>query len=685
MHSSLADQCITGAGVADSNMVPDRPTPDDIPGATDNLGAPEALPTPTTLPESPADSSENMADQCIVCLEDLNAVSEPNAHEVSNGKEAAVPISNTLSKQPAVFSNQLEIAVIKPCGHCLHDDCLREWTQKANSCPFCRQIFNLVEVLDRVGGTVLSEYEVENKKQVASTDFDPGWMEEAEEEEEVSICPICSGSDNEDVLLLCDACNAPYHTYCVGLSSVPSGQWFCMECQDDGTEARALEMRSLMPPTRGVRTQEGARRNRRRIREDHWVGAWSRFSNRVQDVMGIDLDFEDEEDSNMVTYRQLQRRTSSRAREFEQWQQRVNIATRQGGQGARRVFQAVAPPIRTRSPPTPVETREETLAWGAFDRSREMDGGAPRASRKRKSRSGRTSATASPIEGSSTAHREPERKLKRPRTRRVLEGEPSSSRQPSRPQTRPASRVSPNRPTSRNGDGPSFLTSLLREVERSDDDTSRPLFSGMSGSDGHRVTSPSIEHSSPAASPTSSTAHTPRALSTTPPPQLAKRHASPRPMTSHVDPVYPKPDYSPNRSPGEPSREMQRPISPSTEIRQPRPRRQKSRPLALARSPETSPARKTMSAEVKDGINRIVKYALTPHWKSGGLTKEQYVDINRDVSRKLYEIVADKDLSAEKEHWEMVATNEVAKAVQAVKLDKVATNEVANAVQAVRT
>jgi hypothetical protein len=495
-------------------------------------------------------------------------------------------------------------------------------------------------------------------------------MEDVEEEEDISVCPICSGSDNEDVLLLCDACNAPYHTYCVGLSAVPNGQWFCMECQDDGTEARALEMSDAVPPTRGVRTQEGVRRNRRRMREDHWVGAWSIFSNRVQDVMGIDLDFEDEEDSNMITYRQLQRRTSSRAREFQEWQQRVNIAARQGGQGARAVFQAVAPPIRPRSPPTPVETREESLAWGAFERAKEMDG-VPR-TRKRKSRSARTSATASPIEGSSETPREPERKLKRPRTRRVLEGEASSSssnRQSTRPPVQHVSRVSPNtRPDSRGGSaGPSFLSSLLREVERSDEETSRSVFSGATISGSHRVTSPSIEHSSPAASPTPSSSHTPRALSITPPPHLAKRHASPRPMTSHVDPVYPRADYSPNRSPGEPAREVKRPTSPTTDIRQPRPRRQKPRALAIAPSPETSPVRKTMSAEAKDSINRIVKYALAPHWKSAEITKEQYADINRDVSRKLYEIVADQDISAERERWEKMAMNEVANAVQAVR------------------
>jgi hypothetical protein len=34
----------------------------------------------------------------------------------------------------------------------LHDACLREWTDQANSCPICRQIFHSVTVYDKVGG-----------------------------------------------------------------------------------------------------------------------------------------------------------------------------------------------------------------------------------------------------------------------------------------------------------------------------------------------------------------------------------------------------------------------------------------------------------------------------------------------------------------------------------------------------
>ncbi len=45
-----------------------------------------------------------------------------------------------------------DVALIKVCGHLLHDSRLKEWTEKANSCPICRQVFHLVHVYDKIGG-----------------------------------------------------------------------------------------------------------------------------------------------------------------------------------------------------------------------------------------------------------------------------------------------------------------------------------------------------------------------------------------------------------------------------------------------------------------------------------------------------------------------------------------------------
>ena len=94
-----------------------------------------------------------MADQCIVCLEDLDAVPDALIHDdLRDAGGVAEPFQELATTHPGNPDNQLPIALIKPCNHVLHDECLREWSQKANSCPICRQAFNLVEVLDKVGG-----------------------------------------------------------------------------------------------------------------------------------------------------------------------------------------------------------------------------------------------------------------------------------------------------------------------------------------------------------------------------------------------------------------------------------------------------------------------------------------------------------------------------------------------------
>lgn len=105
-----------------------------------------------------------MADQCIVCLEPLDVVATPLApaeqelqkalrdqHErlVREDPDALSKINQTNTSEPA---NPSHVAEISACGHTLHDECLRGWSEKANSCPICRQTFNVVTVFEKVGG-----------------------------------------------------------------------------------------------------------------------------------------------------------------------------------------------------------------------------------------------------------------------------------------------------------------------------------------------------------------------------------------------------------------------------------------------------------------------------------------------------------------------------------------------------
>jgi hypothetical protein len=99
-----------------------------------------------------------------------------------------------------------------------------------------------------------------------------------------------------------------------------------------------------------------------------------------------------------------------------------------------------------------------------------------------------------------------------------------------------------------------------------------------------------------------------------------------------VEPIYPPADYSPT----------------------PRPE-------------ESSPTRANLSAEAKEGINKIVRKALEPHYKKpDGITKEQYATVNRLVSRMLYEKISDPDSMDDEQRsaWQKVAADEVTRAVE---------------------
>lgn len=103
-----------------------------------------------------------MPDTCIVCLGDLGdgASEPPSLRSVVdalpprpvNSDEAPVLEVVVKSPQMDLDPDSGKIAHLLPCGHNLHDDCLKPWVERANSCPICRQNFNMVELTHTVGG-----------------------------------------------------------------------------------------------------------------------------------------------------------------------------------------------------------------------------------------------------------------------------------------------------------------------------------------------------------------------------------------------------------------------------------------------------------------------------------------------------------------------------------------------------
>lgn len=520
-------------------------------------------------------------------------------------------------------------------------------------------------------GPVISTYPVDDRTQVA--DIDPSMLiEELDDDSDTQPCPVCDEDDNEDVLLLCDGCDVGYHTYCVGLDSVPVGHWFCESC----AMQRAIE--SVCPPTRPTprshntaeRRTRGQRR-RLRSRNEMTSSNWARVWQSVWDRLNIDLDFPFDDGLTASQMRRAQRNDATQRRDFREWERRFQVAERQGGTNRFRDAASALldlHAVRERPEPPKVESQEEIRAWNAFEKAKDIETQPSPSKRKRKS------ATTSPSDAVLPAA--PERQLKRPRTRRaqdIADTSSDASATPSTSRRRSAGAAStPHRPktpetnASTNCSGPSFLQSLLKEVEASaaPDETKgqrRPSLPLASGPVDHS----SPRFSSPGASPTTSNHPSPRALSTTPPPFPLVRLGSPAPLTSKVEPIFPAPEFSPSRSP---PHEKNLPHHTKADKRQPRPLNVNLNDWSPPRSLDTSPVRANMSLSAKSDVQKMVSTALKPYYKNQEVSKDQYTDINRNISRMLYEKVGDAGIldNDARESWEKIASEEVAKAVQSL-------------------
>lgn len=540
----------------------------------------------------------------------------------------------------------------------------------------------------------------------------------------ITMHPFCAGySDVPDGEWYCPDCTAAREL--LGNNLQPNASSESDEAQyRTGTSAQAVtaeERRNQFLNNVRRRSQQSRQRRRRleRARAEQSRNAWTNVSNRIHAVSGLELDFMDD-DPSMASFRRVQRRASEERHELLEWEERLASANRRvansggtrvqrrrsssGAAGSRpssasgelwsilrvgnrtsnqpssrpssrpgsagrsnpphasdnrsqsrghygpterRIREAVGPSMRRQNIPargtsTPMPP-ELALAWGDLDRAQSMNSSESSNSRKRRAES--------PLEtsGERLDHQEPERKLKRPRTRAVLDHAGSSSS---------SSIQTPPLPAIHTTNEPSFLASLLREVESTSGEDRFHWSPAVSAHES--ATSPSTLHLSPITSPSpaSSNYHTPRASSLTPPPQQPLRTSSAHSTSSR--------SRSPLSTSAPARRHGNHNPSPGPEIRQPRPRRQEQ--FIPPRSLETSPTRVTMPIEAKESISKIVKGTLGPHWRSGQLTNDQYMEINRNVSRKMYEVVGDEyaNIDRDRSAWERIAAYEVSTAIRLI-------------------
>ncbi|GMF04467.1 unnamed protein product [[Candida] boidinii] len=152
------------------------------------------------------------------------------------------------------------LAKSKPCNHEYHAFCIQSWSEKANTCPKCRQNFNAIELYsdkDVVEETI----KVEDKKfpvEIDDSDFIlPMDATELEymDERDVSVSssrrrgtsnqliqPMCVLCDQIATRItgfaICSDCSAGYHLNCLGIMDEESTYWNCPMCdmqQDSNT------------------------------------------------------------------------------------------------------------------------------------------------------------------------------------------------------------------------------------------------------------------------------------------------------------------------------------------------------------------------------------------------------------------------------------------------------------------
>jgi PHD-finger len=537
------------------------------------------------------------------------------------------------------------------------------------------------------------------------------FLEEVDDIDDTDPCQVCQEDDNEDVLMYCDHCFRYYHSYCVGLQEVPAvGHWFCDDCRAQ----RDVNPRYPCPPggarNRSRPSHRRTRGQQRRFRSQDQAtdASWTRVWQSVWDRINLDLDFPDDEEAAATAIRRHRQRNDTNRSEHEAWQLRRRIAELQGGGDSRfrdtetslldhesaSLHTGRSRALRTRHHPgTPEEeTTEDQQAWEAFEQARQEELNPEQTSRpnRRKRKSASNSPAEAQTDGSERASKR-SRTMRRqdvgeasdlaasPQPRRLVPTRPSPPRpSPTRPSpTRPSpTRLSPSaRPAvvETNGSGPSFLQSLLKEVE----DSAAPNHprGGFYRQSPLNAPSPitTSEHqsprpSSPALSPSPSNHSSPRAMSATPPPSYSRPN-SPTGLSSSIQPIFSCSDYSPTRSSPEPpgfathGRSHRIPLG--VDLASQSTHRHSSPPPSRTRSSESSPTRQGLSFNAKSDVQKMVSSALKPYYQKKSITKEEYTTINRDISRKLYDQIGDFEaLGIEgRAKWEKVASNEVGRAV----------------------
>ena len=118
------------------------------------------------------------------------------------------------------------IGLPNSCAHAFCSDCITAWSKCSSNCPVDRLAFSYIAVKDLEGLT----------KDVLNVNTSSGGdIEIGSSFVDNIFCGICRGTQDENLLLLCDGCDKGFHCFCLNppLEEVPINEWYCDSCQSN--------------------------------------------------------------------------------------------------------------------------------------------------------------------------------------------------------------------------------------------------------------------------------------------------------------------------------------------------------------------------------------------------------------------------------------------------------------------
>ena len=163
------------------------------------------------------------------------------------------------------------LGVLDSCAHVFCVPCVARWATIETKCPLCKARFTCATptTVDEQGvrsqtGDVIKFEETNQGERARGGDDDDDFEDEYDDMANV-MCEVCHRGDDDEFLMLCDGCDAGCHSFCVGLATVPRGQWYCAVCRGSAVVREQAAARSRARDIL-LRVEGGTRAVRRRER-----------------------------------------------------------------------------------------------------------------------------------------------------------------------------------------------------------------------------------------------------------------------------------------------------------------------------------------------------------------------------------------------------------------------------------